>query len=70
MKKLTALTLSLIFVLSVLFLPLISQARSADDCWNNWERCEARALQSDMGFVRTTLALMACDVGLGRCLIF
>ncbi|HUM34237.1 MAG TPA: hypothetical protein PKX32_03120 [Candidatus Saccharicenans sp.] len=71
MKKLTSLTLSLIFILSIfLFLPQASQARvSADECWDNWERCRARALQSDYGTVRTTLALTSCDIGLGRCII-
>ena len=72
MKKLTSLTLSLIFILSIfLFLPQTSQARiPADQCWDNWERCRARAFQSDLETARTTMALTSCDLGLGRCLIF
>lgn len=71
MKKAVAITLSTIFILSTLALiPLASQELNpADSCWNNWERCKARALASDYGPVRMTLALTLCDIALGNCLL-
>lgn len=71
MKKAVALTLSALFIISIfLFIPRTSQAATdADTCWNNWERCRTRALESDLGTVRTTLALTVCDVALARCLL-
>lgn len=71
MKKAIALTLSAIFTISVfLLIPRTSQAAfNADACWDNWERCRTRALESDLGVIRTTLALTACDIALGKCLM-
>ncbi|MCI4445125.1 MAG: hypothetical protein JHC32_03760 [Candidatus Aminicenantes bacterium] len=70
MKKAVALTLSTLFILSAfLFIPAASQTNPADSCWNNWERCKARALASDYGVIRTTLALTLCDIALGNCLM-
>jgi hypothetical protein len=70
MKKAIALTLSVIFILSVfLFFPKRSEAEGADWCWDNWERCRERAFAADMGVLRMTLALSACDIGLGKCLV-
>jgi len=69
MKRFTSLTLSLIFILSIfLFLPLASQASiSIGNCDENWQKCRSRALQSDDGFVKTTLSLAACDLDHVRC---
>lgn len=71
MKKALAVTLSTIIILSTLSLiPLASQdVNPADSCWDNWERCRARALESDLGVIRTTLALTTCDIALGKCLL-
>jgi len=70
MKKAIALTLSIIFILSVfLFFPKRSEAREADWCWDNWGTCRERAFAADMGVLRMTLALTACDIGLGKCLM-
>ncbi len=71
MKKAIAVTLTTIFILSTLsLLSLAGQAENpADSCWDNWERCRARALASDLGVVRTTLALTLCDIALGNCLM-
>ncbi|MBC7365181.1 MAG: hypothetical protein JHC32_07790 [Candidatus Aminicenantes bacterium] len=72
MKKALALTLSVLFILSIfLLIPTSSKAATkADICWDDWERCRTRALESDLGVVRTTLALTVCDVALARCLMF
>ncbi|MGB9836439.1 MAG: hypothetical protein ACPLRX_06850 [Candidatus Saccharicenans sp.] len=71
MKKTVALTLSAVLLFSLFLLfPRVSKAAvSADECWNNWERCRTRALESDLGTIRTTLALTVCDIALGKCLI-
>lgn len=71
MKKALAVSLSAIILFSTLSLiPLASQAvNPADSCWDNWERCRARALESDLGTIRTTLALTLCDIALGNCLL-
>ncbi len=71
MKKAVAVTLTAIFIVSALsLLSLSGQAvNPADSCWDNWERCRTRALESDYGPVRTTLALTLCDIALGNCLL-
>ncbi|HEK85976.1 MAG: hypothetical protein ACPLZD_05305 [Candidatus Saccharicenans sp.] len=71
MKRAIALTLlTLIILSSFLLIPAASQSTNpADSCWNNWERCKARALASDMGVIKTTLALTLCDIALGNCLM-
>lgn len=71
MKKALAVTMTTIILFSTLSLiPLASQSvNPADSCWDNWERCRARALQSDFGTIRTTLALTLCDIALGKCLL-
>ncbi len=71
MKRAVSLTLSTLFILSFF---LISPSSSmdlnpADSCWDNWERCRSRALESDMGVIRTTLALTLCDIALANCLL-
>lgn len=71
MKKAVAVTLTaLIFLSTLSFIPLASQTENpADSCWDNWERCRTRALESDLGVIRTTLALTLCDIALGNCLM-
>ncbi len=71
MKKAVAMTLTTILILSTLSLiPLAGQdVNPADSCWDNWERCRARALASDLGTIRTTLALTTCDIALAKCLL-
>jgi hypothetical protein len=71
MKKLTSLRLSLIFILSIfLVLPPASQASiSIGNCDENWQKCRSGALQSDDGFIKTTLSLAACDLDHVRCLL-
>ncbi|HAR36518.1 MAG TPA: hypothetical protein DCR87_06415 [Acidobacteria bacterium] len=71
MKKALAVTLTALVIFSTLsFIPLAGQTQNpADSCWDNWERCRARALDSDLGVVRTTLALTLCDIALGNCLL-
>ncbi len=67
MKKAVALTLAAALFLGVfLFLPRASFA-DADDCYDYWERCRARAFEADVGWVKTTLMLTMCDIALGRC---
>ncbi len=68
MKKAVALTLAAAFFLGVfLFLPRASFA-DADSCYDYWERCRIRAFAADVGWIKTTLMLTMCDIGLGRCL--
>jgi hypothetical protein len=71
MKRAIAGTLAVMFFLSVfLWLPQSSAAlQSADLCYDNWESCRTRALESDEGIIRTTLWLTVCDVALGKCLL-
>jgi hypothetical protein len=71
MKRAIALTLAVVFFLSVfLWLPQSSSARlPADMCFDDWGACRSRAMQSDEGFIKTTLWLTVCDLGLGRCLL-
>ncbi|MBN2408484.1 MAG: hypothetical protein JXE07_02005 [Candidatus Aminicenantes bacterium] len=71
MKKAIAGTLAVMFFLSVfLCFPQPSAARlPADFCYDDWEACRTRALESDEGFIRTTLWLTVCDVALGKCIL-
>ena len=71
MKKAIALTLAVAFFLSAfLFFPSSSAAKTpADDCYDSWEACRTRALESDQGWIRTALMLTACDLALGKCIL-
>jgi len=71
MKRAIAVTLAAVFFLSVfLWLPQSSAAATwADMCYNDWEACRHRALESDEGVVKTILWLTVCDVALGKCLL-
>lgn len=67
-------TVSLVLVLLVLFSAALffprqtAGAVSVDDCYNNHSRCRQLALGSDMGWIKMTLMLTACDLGFGVCL--
>jgi hypothetical protein len=71
MKRAIAGTLAVMFFLSVfLWFPQSSAAlERADICTDDWEACRTRALESDEGFLRTTLWLTVCDLALGKCLL-
>ena len=71
MKKVFVLTLAVALVLSAaLFFPSLTEgALPAGTCYDNWDVCRARALQSDEGVMRTTIMLTVCDLGLGKCLL-
>lgn len=71
MKKAIALALAAGFFLSlfVLFVPG-ARAHDADYCYDNWERCRIRALESNEGWVRKAVMLTVCDLALGKCLLF
>ncbi|OGD38063.1 MAG: hypothetical protein A2V45_00050 [Candidatus Aminicenantes bacterium RBG_19FT_COMBO_58_17] len=71
MKRAIALTLAVVFFLSVfLWLPQSSSARArADICYDDWEACRSRAFQSDEGIIKTTLWLTVCDLALGKCVL-
>jgi hypothetical protein len=71
MKKAIALTLAVMFFLSAfLWFPQLSSARApADLCYDDWEHCRNRALQSDDGIAKTILWLTVCDFALGKCLL-
>jgi hypothetical protein len=71
MKRAIALSLAVLSFLSVFFwLPQSAAGRApVDACYDDWEACRSRALQSDEGVVRTILWLTVCDVALGKCLL-
>ncbi len=71
MKRAIAMSLAVLTILSALYwLPQSAAARApADLCYDDWEACRSRALQSDEGVIRTILWLTVCDVGLGKCLL-
>ncbi len=71
MKKAIAGTLAVMFFLTAfLSFPQSSAARDrADICFDDWESCRTRALESEEGIVKTTLWLTVCDVALGKCIL-
>jgi hypothetical protein len=71
MKKAIAGTLAVMFLLSAfLWFPQSSSARErADICFDDWEACRTRALESEQGIIKTTLWLTVCDVALGKCIL-
>jgi hypothetical protein len=63
------LALAIVFFLGVfLWFPRASFAH-AGHCFDDWQTCRTRALQTDDGWIRTTLILTVCDVSLGKCLL-
>jgi hypothetical protein len=71
MKRAIALTLAVVFFLSVfIWIPQSSSAVThADLCYDDWEACRSRAFESEQGIIRTTLWLTVCDFALGKCLL-
>lgn len=69
MKKTIASALvAVIFLGVLLFLPRASFADS-DYCYDNWERCRVRAMESNEGWFRKAIMLTICDLALGKCLL-
>ncbi|MEN6311160.1 MAG: hypothetical protein ABFD80_06435 [Acidobacteriota bacterium] len=71
MKKVFLVALAgLILFSSLLFFPAsVSGARSAAECYDNYDVCRGRALNMDTGWIKVTLYLTVCDVSLGKCII-
>jgi len=70
MKKAVALALAGLVVFSaVWFFPRAAEARDSAECYRNYGTCRNNAFGMDVGWVRMTLLLTVCDVGLGRCLL-
>ena len=70
MKKFVALALAGLVMLSVVwFFPQAAEARDSADCYRNYGTCRNSAFGMDVGWVRMTLVLTVCDIGLGRCLL-
>ncbi len=70
MKKFVALALAGMIMLSVVFFfPRAAEARDSAACYGNYGTCRNNAFGLDVGWVRMTLLLTVCDLGLGRCLL-
>jgi len=70
MKRAVALALAgLCLLSSFLFFPQAAQARVADECFGNWNRCRVNAFNMDVSWFRMALTLTVCDIGLGKCII-
>ncbi|MCM8803466.1 MAG: hypothetical protein NC827_09240 [Candidatus Omnitrophica bacterium] len=44
-------------------------SKTVDQCYDDYERCRIRALQSSGGVIATTIQLTACDVGVAACIV-
>ena len=60
--------LSLTLILSSTTMVFASPA-DVDECYDNHQRCDERALMGDYGIIKTTLMLTACDVALFSCVV-
>jgi hypothetical protein len=70
MKRIVAIALVGLVLFSVVcFFPRAADARDSAECYRNHSTCRAGAFGMDVGWIRTTLLLTVCDVGLGRCLL-
>lgn len=70
MKKAIVLTLAALFVLSAFsWIPEAAANTPAGDCFDSYEECRDRALNSDQGWFRVALMLTVCDLALGKCLL-
>ena len=59
-----------VFLLGLIFLSnLAFGGKTVDQCYNDYERCRERALQSSGGVIATTIQLTACDVGVAACIV-
>ena len=71
MKRAVALALvGLCLLSSFLFFPQAAQGRIMDGCFGNWNRCRVNAFNMDVSWVRMTLVMTVCDIGLGRCILY
>ena len=70
MKKAVGLAPAGLVMFSVIcFFPRAADARDSSECYRNHGTCRSGALGLDVGWVRTTMLLTVCDIGLGRCLL-
>ncbi len=72
MKKAMAFGLAVLFMLSAVTYfapPLQAQLSTPDMCYNNWNRCRARALDLDVAWWKVAVLLTICDIALGKCLL-
>lgn len=70
MKRSVALALAGLVVLSAFFLyPRAVEARDTAVCFGNYNTCRSNAFAMDASWVKVTLVLTVCDLGLGRCLL-
>lgn len=70
MRQKVGLALLALLVVGLLVLPFLVAAQSHSDyCFDEWERCRERAFEADVGWIKTTLMLTLCDLGLGKCLL-
>jgi hypothetical protein len=68
MKKVVSLVLvSLLLLSTVFFFPQKADA-DTQRCFDENGTCRARALNSNQGWIKTTLLLTWCDIVLGKCL--
>lgn len=57
-----------IALLSIIFFSM-AFSKTVDQCYDDYERCRIRALQSSGGVIATTIQLTACDVGVAACIV-
>jgi hypothetical protein len=70
MKKPFALALAGLVALSMFFFyPGAVEARDTAICFGNYNTCRSNAFAMDASWVKVTLVLTVCDLGLGRCLL-
>lgn len=65
--KWVALVLGIVLLSVALLSPLV--AKTIDQCYDDYERCRVRAIQSSGGVIATTIQLTACDVGVAACIV-
>lgn len=70
MRQVILVALLVLLAVGLLVLPFVVAAQSHSDyCYDEWERCRERALESDAGWIKTTLMLTACDIALFKCIL-
>ncbi len=72
MKEMTSIVLVGILTLVLMLSSAVmvySSTSEMDECYDNYERCNERALSGKYGVVKTTLFLTACDLALITCTI-
>ena len=69
MKRTVSLALALLILASAFaFFPRRAEAITVDACYSNFSRCRQLALNADVGVIKMTLMLTACDLAFGVCL--